>query len=103
MKFLAIAKQKDSLMMVPPAVLRQLLESSFEAMRQQKQQGKIVDYFYSPAGYSIVIVDEPSIDAWMEDQMAIPVLSYCDQEIYPLGDIEVAMKGYIENVKAAGG
>ena len=72
MKFLAIAKQKDSLMMTPPGTIRQIMEASWKAMQQQKAQGKIVDYFYSPGGYSIVIVEEPTIEDWVRDQMAEP-------------------------------
>ena len=103
MKFLAIAKQKDSLMMTPPGTIRQIMEASWKAMQQQKAQGKIVDYFYSPGGYSIVIVEEPTIEDWVRDQMAVPILSYYDQEVYPLGDLGAAIEGFIEKLKAAGG
>ena len=103
MKFLAIAKQKDSLMTLPPATIRQLLETSWTAMKHQKAQGKIVDYFYSPLRCTVVVVDYPSTEEWVKDQAAIPILAYYDQEIYPLSEAEPAIEGLLEGLKAAGG
>ena len=101
MKFLAIAKQKDTLMTLPPAAIEQLLEASWKVMKQQKEQGKILDYFYSPGGYTVVIVEYENSDEWVKDQMAIPILSYYDQEIYPLCDLGKTVETFINALKAA--
>ena len=101
MKFLAIAKPKDSASMLPPAVTRQLLEMSMAAMKQLKKDGKQLEAYVSPAGCFAVILDYKSSEEWVKNQLAIPILTYYNQEIYPLADMEELMKAYIEALKAA--
>jgi hypothetical protein len=101
MKYLAIAKAKDILYSLPPGVIRQLVEQTMAAMEQQKKEGKILEYYYSPAGCSVVIVDYVNAEQWVQDQAAIPILSYYDQEIYPLSDANQAMKTMVQSLKAA--
>ncbi len=99
MKLLCISKVKDSLLTMPPAAMRQILEMSAAAMEQQKKQGKILEYYYSPAGYQVVILDYKDADEWAKDQLSIPVLTYVDNEIYPLTDGFTMLKGMIEAIK----
>ncbi len=101
MKVLCITKVKDSLLSMPPAVMRQVLELSAAAIEQQKKQGKVLEYYYSPAGYNIVILDYKDAEEWTKDQISVPVLTYVDTEIYPLTDGSTALKGMIEAIKMA--
>ena len=101
MKFLSISKAKDSASMLPPAVARQLLEMSIAGINQQKKQGKVLEFYYSPAGYAIVILDYKSAEEWVKDQNMLPILSYYTHEIYPLADGEESMKSFVEALKAA--
>jgi muconolactone delta-isomerase len=101
MKFLCITKVKDSFLMMPPAVMRQILEISAASIEQQKNQGKVLEYYYSPAGYNIVIIDYKDAEEWTKDQLSIPVLTYVDTEVYPLTDGFAALKGMIGALKMA--
>ncbi len=99
MKILCITKVKDSFLTMPPAVMRQILEISAAAIEQLKKQGKVLEYYYSPAGYNIVILDYKDAEEWAKDQLSIPVLTYVDTEVYPLTEGLVALKGMIEAIK----
>lgn len=101
MKLLCITKVKDSFLMMPPAVMRQILELSAAGIEQQKKQGKVLEYYYSPAGYNIVILDYKDAEEWTKDQLSIPILTYVDTEVYPLTEGFVALKGMIEAIKMA--
>ena len=101
MKFLGISKPKDTLTTLPPAVVSQLLEASMAAMKQFKKEGKILEYYASPANYAVVILDYKNAEEWVKDQNSIPILAYYDQEIYPLADMEEVVKTYLEALKAA--
>jgi hypothetical protein len=102
MKFLAIAKIKDAFLTLPPPVQLQIMEASLAGMEQQKQAGKVLDYYYSPAGYNITILEYESAEQWVADQGSVPIVMYADHEVYPLTDGFPVLKGYIENLKAAG-
>jgi hypothetical protein len=71
------------------------------AIEQQKKQGKVLEYYYSPAGYNIVILDYKDAEEWAKDQLSVPVLAYVDTQVYPLSDGSTTLKGMIEAVKAA--
>jgi muconolactone delta-isomerase len=100
MKFLAIAKIKEVFFTLPPPVQLQIIEASLAAMEQQKQAGKVLDFYYSPAGYNITILEYKSAEEWAADQASVPVLSYADHEVYPLTDGFPVLKNSIRNVKA---
>jgi hypothetical protein len=101
MKFLSISKAKDSASMLPPTVARQLLEMSAAGINQQKKLGKVLEFYYSPAGYAIVILEYKSAEEWVKDQNMIPILSYYDSVVYPLAEGEEALKSFVEGLKAA--
>ena len=101
MKFLVIGKLKDSAVMLPPAVTRQLLEMSVVGLAQQKKAGKVLDYYYSPVGYVIVILNYNTAEEWFKDQTAVPIITYMDSESYPLADGDASVKIMIESLKAA--
>ena len=101
MKFLAICKPKDSLTMLTPAVTRPLTEAAFAFMNQSKKAGKLLEYYYSPAGCIIVMLNYNTAEEWVKEQFMMPILNYYSQEIYPLSNGDEAMKGVIESLKAA--
>jgi len=100
-KFLGLLKPKDILFTLPPAVIRQLWEASMAGMNQLKKQGKLLEGYYSPAGLGAVILNYNNTDEWIKDQNLIPVLNYYYQEVYPLADMEEALKLNLEALKAA--
>jgi hypothetical protein len=101
MKFLVISKMKDTAVALPPSLMRPLLEMSVAAMERQKKAGEILDFYYSPAGRSVAILEQKTAEEWVKDQNSIPILSYMDFEIYPLADGFPAMKTIIESLKMA--
>ena len=100
MKLLCITKVKDSFLTMPPAVMRQVLEASAAAIEQQKKQGKVLEYYYSPVGYNIVILEYKDAEEWAKDQLSVPVLTYVDTQVYPLTDGATTLNGMIEVLKA---
>jgi hypothetical protein len=101
MKFLAIAKMKDTTSVLPPAAMRQIMEVSVAAFEQQKKTGELVDLYYSPAGCSVAILEQKNAEEWVKHQNAIPILNYANFEVYPLTDGFSAMKTLIEGLKMA--
>jgi hypothetical protein len=99
MKFLAIGKPKDMLTMLPPATLKQLIETTQASNDKLKKEGKLLEGYGSPAGCIAVILEYNSAEEWMKDQRANPILGYYDQEIYPLADMEDVVKGYLNALK----
>jgi hypothetical protein len=101
MKFMVVAKPKDTMTMLPPAVTRQLLEVSMAAMGQMKKAGKILEAYYSPVGCIVVMLNYNTAEEWVKDQISMPILTYYDNEIYPLADYEQSLKIFTEGLKAA--
>lgn len=101
MKFLVISKIKEVFFTLPPPVQLQIMEASQIGMEHQRQAGKVLDYYYSPAGYNITILEYKSAEEWAADQAAVPVVNYADHEVYPLTDGFPVLKNTIKNLKAA--
>jgi hypothetical protein len=101
MKFLVVSKMKDVFFALPPPVQLQIVEASQTGMELQKQAGKILDYYYSPAGYNIIIIEYKSAEEWAADQASVPVVTYGNHEVYPLTDGFPLLKNTVKNLKAA--
>ncbi len=101
MKLMVITKPKDTLAALPPAVNRLLLETTMKEMQKQKKEGKVLEYYYSPAGCSVVILDYKDGDEWVKDQAALPILNHYPHEVYPLADMEKSIHALIESLKKA--
>jgi hypothetical protein len=101
MKFLGLLKPKEILLALPPAVGRQLLEASIAGMNRLKKEGKFLEGYYSPAGLGAVILNYNNTDEWLKDQNSVPILNYYYQELYPLADMDEALKNNLEALKAA--
>jgi muconolactone delta-isomerase len=87
MKFIGIGKQKEVAATIPPAVLRQLLEVSIATMKQQKKEGKILEYYFVPGWFKTVLIMEfQSAEEAYSAIGAVPLTNYMDIEIYPLAD-----------------
>jgi hypothetical protein len=102
MKFLVIAKLKDVTLTLPPAILMPIFEASVSAMNQQKKEGKLLDFYYSPgAGRLVGMLNYDNAEQWQKDQTKIPILMYMDYESYPLANYDEYVKNYMEAMKAA--
>ena len=100
MKFLVISKIKEVFFTFPPPVQLQIMEASAAGMEQQKQAGKVLTYYYSPAGYNITILEYKTAEEWAADQGSVPIVMYADHEVYPLTEGFPMLKGSIKNLKA---
>jgi hypothetical protein len=100
MKFLVIGKLKDSALMMPPSVLLQIAEASVASMKQQQKEGKLLEYYYSPAmKKEILILNVDNADQWAADQDKIPIIPFMDVEAYPLADGWKSIQNTVENIK----
>jgi muconolactone delta-isomerase len=103
-KILSIGKPKDAFSSLPPGTIKRLFEASMAAMQQQQKEGRLLEFYASPVGTgrSIVILDYKNGEDWEKDIMAIPVLNYYEQEVYPLADGFEACKAMLEALAASG-
>lgn len=93
MKILAIGKPKESLLSLPSDKRKELTETTIKTNKKWKDEGKIVATYVSPgSGYVFAILDYDTTEEWMKDLMSNPLLSYYEQETYPVVDFDNAMK-----------
>ena len=104
MKFLTIAKMKDTASTVPPSVIRPLMEATLDLMNQRKKTGEVLEmYFMAGCGRSMVITEAKSAEEIVQRQSALPISGLMDFETYPLADANEAhasVKDLPEPVKA---
>ena len=100
MKILCIGKPTEAFRALPPNISLQLLESFMQVAIKQKEERKILEFYASPIGYSVVILDYESADEWVRDQKDIPIINYYEFEAYPLADGFETVKGMIDSLKA---
>lgn len=102
MKFLGISTLKDAVLMLPPAVMRQLIEGTLAAIAQQKKEGKMLEFYFSP-GWSraVAIIEAKTAEEMFKSINTMPIASYLDMECYPLTDGIEALKANVEMIKAA--
>ena len=102
MKFVSIAKWKDTALMLPPATLIQVTEASMAAIDQQTKEGKILETYYLPEiGRQMFMLNYDNADQWAKDQIKIPALRYADYETYALASYKEYAKSALEAAKAA--
>ena len=102
MKFLTIASLKDTASTLPPSVMRQLMEATFDLMNQEMKAGRILEaYFMAGSGRSMVIAEVKSAEEIVKNISGLPIGGLMDFETYPLADFNESMKIYIEAYKAA--
>jgi len=102
MRFISIDKPTAALGMLPPDVLLQIGEASIAKIEQLREERKILEFYHTPAGVSIIILDYDNVDEWIRDKMQIPITAYLEPQVYPLGDGMAYMKGITESMKAMG-
>jgi muconolactone delta-isomerase len=101
-KFLGIGKQKDAAAMLPPAVIRQLLEASIANMKQQKKDGKILEFYFVPGWFkTVIIMENQSAEGIFKEISGAPITNYMDIEIYPLADGFGTADAMIETLRQA--
>ena len=102
MKFLTIAKMKDTASTLPPSVMRQLMEATLNLMNQDMKAGRILEaYFMAGSGRSMIIAEVKSAEEIVKNISGLPIGGFMDFETYPLADFNESMKTYIEAYKAA--
>jgi muconolactone delta-isomerase len=102
MKFLTITKMRDTASALPPSVLRQLLEATQEVMKQEKNAGKVLEYYTMPGWGRVVVISEvKSAEEMVQLISALPIQPLLEFESYPLADAFESMKANIENLKKA--
>jgi len=93
MKILAIGKPKESLLSIPQETRIQMVKEGIESTKQLKDKGKILAQYYSPTSqYVFVILDYDDAEEWMKDLALNPVMTYYDQDVYPIVDLLDALK-----------
>ena len=103
MKFLTIAKLKDSASMLPPTTFLSILEASLAAWEQQKKEGKVAEAYYLPETRRLmVILNYDNVDQWAKDQIKVPILNYVEVETAgALANYDEYLKAILEAAKAA--
>jgi len=102
MKFLSISRIKDTASMVPPSVMRPLMEATLNVMNQEMKAGRILEaYFMAGSGRAAVIVEAKTAEEIVQMIMALPIAGFMDFETYPLANFNESMKADIEALKAA--
>jgi hypothetical protein len=102
MKFLTISKLKDTASTVPPSVMRQLMEATFDLMDKETKAGRYLGYYFIPGWGRIVTISEvKSAEEIVQRHSRLPVGAFLDFEVYPLADAFESLKTSIEALKAA--
>jgi muconolactone delta-isomerase len=102
MKFLTISKMKDTASTVPPSVMRQLMEATYDLMKQETKAGRILEYYFIPGWERVIAISEVKSAEEINQRLTdLPVGAFLDFEVYPLADAFESMKTYIESMKAA--
>jgi hypothetical protein len=102
MKFLTITKMKDTASMVPPSVMRPLMEATLNLINQEMKAGRILEaYFMAGSGRSMVIAEAKSGEEIVRRILALPVGGFMDFETYPLANFDESLKAEIEAIKVA--
>ena len=102
MKFLTIAKMKDTASTVPPSIMRPLMEATLDLMNREMKAGNVLEaYQMAGSERTMVISEVKSAEDIVQKISAIPVSGFMDFETYPLADFNESMKAYIESYKAA--
>jgi muconolactone delta-isomerase len=102
MKFLIISKIKDTASMVPPSIMRALMEATLNVVNQEMKPGSILEaYFMAGSGRAMVITEAKSAEEIVQRISALPTGGFMDFETYPLADFNESMKAHIEALKAA--
>jgi len=101
MKFLTISSLKDVYYELPPSERKQLLEASVDYINQEKEAGKILE-FYFLVGWNRVmsITEHSSAQALYQHLNSFPVGAYMNYETYPLADLNEAVNIMLERYKA---
>jgi muconolactone delta-isomerase len=102
MKFLIISKMKDTATMVPPSVMRQLMEATLDLMNQEMKAGSILEaYFMAGSGRAVVITEAKTAEEIVQRILALPIGGFMDFETHPLANFHESMKANIEALRAA--
>ncbi len=100
MKFVSLCTLKDSVSIVPPAKIRQLVEASIEWSNQLKKEGKLLELYSLPGGRTLAICEHSSAEDLNQTLTSMPIGIYMNFEVFPLADFNITMKALVEVLKA---
>lgn len=101
MKFLTIAKMKDTASTIPPSVMIPLMEATRDLMNQEMKAGNLLEaYQMAGSERTMVISDCKSAEEIVQKISAIPISGLMDFKTYPLADFNESIQVYIESMKA---
>ena len=102
MKFLTIGSmQQTPSTMIPPAVVRQLVEATIAVTNQQMKAGKILEAYWIPGWRRVVAISEvKTAEEAIQLFSEVPVNQFMNYEVYPLADYNGSMKIMLESLKA---
>ena len=101
MKFLLMFTVTDSCTLVPPTVMRQVLEADVAWVEEQKRAGKILEVYFCHYQRAVAICEHPSAEDLAQTLAQCPMAGFVNVEVYPLADFGQAMKANIEALKVA--
>jgi muconolactone delta-isomerase len=101
MEFLVMATMKESIVTLPPSVVRKLCEAATPGLEQAKKEGKIKEFYYIPGWRFMLITEESSAEEMMKNMNQNPAIGLMNFEVHPLADGIEAWKDGIENLKLA--
>ena len=101
MKFLVMGSIRDSAAILPPSVVRPLLEATNAAVNQQRKAGKLLETYWVPGwGRVVAISESKSAEEIVQNMNELPVSGFMNYEIYPLADYDESAKIMLERMKA---
>jgi muconolactone delta-isomerase len=93
---------KDAASMVPPSVMRPLIEATLNLMNQEMKAGRILEaYLMAGSGRSMVISEVKSAEEIVQRISALPIGGFMEFETYPLANFNESLKAEIEALKTA--
>lgn len=102
MKFLTIAKMKDTASTVPPSIMRPLMEATLDLMNQDMKAGNILEAYQMAGSERTMVIGEfNSAEEIVKKISEMPISGLMDFETYPLADFNEAMEAFIESMKKA--
>ena len=102
MKFLVISSFKDTIVTVPPSIVKKAWELSADALNRDMKAGKILAFYAIPGqNRGISIHERGSAEELVEHFKSTPIATLVDFEVYPLADMEVWAKAFMETLELA--
>jgi muconolactone delta-isomerase len=102
MKFLVIVSFKDTVLSLPPSVVRKASEENLDIINQARKSGGILEMYVIPGQNRFVSIQEVASAEEMAEHMNMtPLAGHVNIEIHPLAEWDAWAKSFMEYLKAA--